>query len=104
MSYTGADEGVRDAAEYLSSDVVGGLPGPSTQPVDHGLTDLRRHTDLRGARLGGRRHVAVDRERPANDDDGRGRSRRPAVLRAATDDPVPAEVPAVVVRLEPGTA
>src|SRR6185437_4267263 len=86
----------------LSRSVRRRLSGTAAEPRHHRIPHLRRHSDPHRAGRGQRRDLAVVDARSLRD--GRGRCRRPAVLRAAAADPVQAEVSAVVVRLEPGTA
>src|SRR5438046_1034126 len=93
----GGRDGDAATATGLSGAAIRGVPGPTTQPADDRLPDLRRHPDpyrprererLRVVGL----HVAGDRVRRVG-------WRRPAVLASATRDPVPEAVPTVVVRL-----
>src|SRR5207302_10307899 len=74
-----------------------GLPGPGPEPPDVVLPHLHGHTDRNRARDGGRwkphGHGGTPELR------GRRRWWRPR-RRPAPDDPVPQEVPALVVRLE----
>src|SRR5262252_4444550 len=90
-----------DDRRWLPRSVLSGLPGPSPRSPDDGLPDLHRRTDRHRAGDAGGRHVAVGRPRGL---DGPGRGRRAPVLGPAADDPLPAEVPALVVRLEPRAA
>src|SRR5919198_930051 len=81
--------------------VFGGLPGPAAEQGDLGLPDLRRDPDPDRARkrLGQRDVDAVLRARRNLRSMGRGWAALPG---SVADDPLPTEVPALVVRLEPG--
>src|SRR6266849_1186578 len=85
----------------LSSAVLGGLPRTTTRTLDDPLPDLYHDPDCHRAGSGIRQHLSV--ELPwQHERDHRG-GWRLAVPRPTADDPLPAEVPALVVRLEPGT-
>src|SRR2546425_11444294 len=87
-----------DAAGNVPGAVLGGLSRSAAQQADHGLSDLRGHPDPDRARDRLGRDLAVVAWK--RDDGGGGGRGRPAVLRPPPHDPVPTEVPAVVVRLE----
>src|SRR5918996_348297 len=95
-------KGGSHGAGTASGPVLGAVPRPRSRPGHHGLSSLHRHPDRHRARrrLGSSVDLPV-RPRPGR---GGGHQRRrggPPGLRAPADDPVPAEVPALVVRLEP---
>ena len=83
--------------------VRGRLSGPPAEPADHASSGSSRSSRSRSCwhdhgLLGHRRRTSTGRRH------GRGRRHRAALPPAAADDPVPREVPALVVRLEPRAA
>src|SRR6266705_170295 len=84
----------------VSGAVLGRLSGPAAEPADNLLPNHHGHSDRDRARCCLRSDLAVVVGRPDRDR----RSRWSAVLRSFADDPVPAQVPEVVVRLESGAA
>src|SRR5512132_2326167 len=100
LESNGADQPGRRCA--LPGAVLGRIPRSPAQPADDGLPGNRRDSDSdrRGDRRGS--HAELRRSRARRDD--RDRRRRNYHFGAAPADRVPAEVPALVVRLEPRTA
>src|SRR5204863_6847706 len=92
-----------DTACVVPGAVLGGVSRPAAQPADVGVSDLRGHPDPDPAdeRVG--RYVVPDLRLARDELRDRGLG-RDAVPRPAADDPVPAEVPTVVVLLEPRAA
>src|SRR5262249_18998800 len=88
-----------DGSGTIPGAILGRLPGSATKQVDDGLPDLP--PDTNGDRA--RRRLGPDLGLVRGPVLHRG-CRRPADRRAAADDPVPAQIPQVVVRLEPGAA
>src|SRR6266513_3808631 len=97
------DHGSGSVSSSVSRSVRRRVPGPAAQPADLVLPYLRDHPDLDRARHRLRRDLAVGGRPFQHGLRRRGRGRT-AVPRPAADDLVQAEVPPVVVRLEPGTA
>src|SRR5712692_6350786 len=94
-----ATRGSDGDAGTVSGPVLGRLPGPAAQQVDYRVSDLRRYPDPDRAQQRVRLHVGGLLAQSHVRGVRRGRS---AVLRSSAHDPVPAEVSALVVRVEPG--
>src|SRR5918994_2105943 len=95
------NKGARDERAVPGA-VLRHLPGAAAQPAVHVLSHLRGDSDRDRAQP--RDGVLVELHGGRRHDDLHRRRRRVPVPAPAADDPVPQEVPAVVVRLEPGAA
>src|SRR5438093_10200037 len=93
-----------NATDGVPGAVLGRLPRSVFEQADLCLSDLRSHPDLDRARKRVWRRGSGLVLLAWPDVPSVGGSRRAAVPRPAPHDPIPPEVPALVVRLEPGAA